>query len=315
MWAWSRRRFLQGALLVGGVAATGGCGGLGFGDTLERIREAGVVRLGIAGERPYAYAEDEQLLGATAAVHRAVFQRIGEIDVEGVVSPFGELIEGLNGGSFDAVAAGMFVTAARCDLVAFSDPVYCAPTGFLVARGNPQGLRNFDSVAQAGARLVVLGGTVEREYARAAGVGADRIVPVGSQEDGLDAVADGRADVFALTSLSLRSLLEQARQEPPPPGAAQPPAVEQVELVEPFTPVIDGVPQLGCGAAAFRAPDDDLREAFNRELAALQEEGALLELLAPYGFTRAELPPPDVTTEQLCEVGGVTGAELDPLPR
>ncbi|HYH32541.1 MAG TPA: ectoine/hydroxyectoine ABC transporter substrate-binding protein EhuB [Pseudonocardia sp.] len=311
---WSRRRFLQGSVLACGVAATAGCGALGFGDTLGRIREAGVVRLGIAGERPYAFFEGDQLVGATAAVHRAVFRRIGEIEVEGVLSPFGELIEGLTGGSYDAVAAGMFVTANRCDLVSFSDPVYCAPTGLLVASGNPLGLRDFASVARAGARLVVLGGAVEHDYARAVGVPADRIVAVGSQDDGLEAVASGEADAFALTSVSLRSLLERARQDQPLPGAPAP-AAEQVELVEPFTPTIDGAPQLGCGAAAFRGPDEELRAAFNRELAALRTEGGLLALMAPYGFTATEMPAPEVTTEQLCSVGGVSGTELDPLPR
>jgi polar amino acid transport system substrate-binding protein len=310
-----RRRFLQGSLLACGIAAAPGCGALGFGDTLARIREAGVVRVGIAGERPYAYLEDEQLVGATAAVHRAVFQRIGGIEVEGVLSPFGELIEGLTGGSFDVVAAGMFVTAGRCELVSFSDPVYCAPTGLLVARGNPRGLSDLASVARAGARLAVLGGAVESDYARAAGVPADLVVPVGSQEDGLDAVAAGEVDAFALTAVSLRSLLARAREEQPLPGAPALPAAERVELVAPFTPTVDGTAQPGCGAAAFRSPDEELRTAFNRELAALRGAGGVLELMRPYGFTEAEVPRPGLTTEELCRVAGVTGTELDPLPR
>src|ERR687893_1110871 len=96
---WTRRRFLQGALLVGGLPATSGCGAFGFGDTLQRIRDEGVIRLGIAGERPYAYLEGGELVGATAAVHRAVFRRIGDIEVRGVQTGFGDLINGLNAGT------------------------------------------------------------------------------------------------------------------------------------------------------------------------------------------------------------------------
>lgn len=300
---WTRRRFLQSAALTGGLAATGGCAALGLGDTLGGLRDAGVVRLGIAGERPYAYLEGGELTGAIAAVHREVFRRLGDIEVQGVPVPFGELIEGLNGGNYDAVAAGMFVTASRCDLVSFSEPVYCAPSGLLVPAGNPSGLTDFATVAAGGARLAVLGGAVEAEYARAAGVPDDRIVLVGTQEDGLDAVTSGDADAFALTSVSLRSLLERAGPD------------AQVELTGPFTPVIEGEPRVGCGAAAFRAPDDELRTAFDRELAALRGDGTLLELMAPFGFTEAEMAPSDVTTERLCETGGVSGTELDPLPR
>jgi ABC-type amino acid transport substrate-binding protein len=104
---WTRRQFLRTTLLVGGLPAMGGCGALGFGDTLQRIRDEGVIRLGIAGERPYAYLEGGPLVGATAAVHRAVFRRLGDIEVEGVQTGFGGLINALNAGTVDAVAAGM----------------------------------------------------------------------------------------------------------------------------------------------------------------------------------------------------------------
>jgi polar amino acid transport system substrate-binding protein len=301
----SRRGFLRGTLLAGSLAVTGGCSALGLGDTLARIRDEQVVRVGIADERPYSYLEGDRVEGAIAAVHREVFRRIGDIEIEAVVTPFGELIEALNGGTVDVVAAGMFVTADRCELVAFSAPVYCAPTALLVATGNPLRLDDLGSVARTGAALAVLGGAVEREYALAAGVPPDRIVLVGTPEDGLEAVADGDADALALTSISLRSLLA-------PPGGPAPPGVE---LLAPFAPVIGGEPRLGCGAAAFRRPDETLRAEFDDVLAALRDEGALLELMAPFGFTRDEMPDPGVTTEQLCRVGGVTGTELDPLPR
>jgi polar amino acid transport system substrate-binding protein len=302
---YGRRAFLQGTLFTGALAATGGCAALGLGDTLSRIRDEQVVRVGIAGERPYSYLEGDRFEGAIAAVHREVFRRIGDIEVEPVVTLFGELVEALNGGVVDAIAAGMFVTADRCELVAFSAPVYCAPTALLVAAGNPQQLNDLASVALTGARLAVLAGAVEQDYARAAGVGTDRIVAVGTPDAGLEAVVDGDADAFTLTAVSLRSLLA-------PAGGVAPP---EVELLPPFEPVIGGVPRIGCGAAAFRRTDDTLRAEFDGVLTALRNEGTLLELMAPFGFTRAEMPDPAITTEQLCQVGGVTGTELDPPPR
>lgn len=318
---WSRRSFLGNCLLAGGLAAApgalAGCSALGFGSTLEKIRQEGVVRLGIAGERPYAYEQDGELVGATAAVHRAVFERIGEIEVRGVRTEFGELLDGLNAGSFDAVAAGMFITADRCERAAFSDPVYCAKQALLVRRGNPLQLSGYGSVADQGASLVVLAGGIEGDYARALGVTEQRIQQVGAPEDGLELVASGEADAFTLTSISLRALVARARpdEESPPPGVDEEDLAEQVELLDPFTPVIGGTEQRGCGGAAFRKPDEDLRAAFNDALAALRREGRVLRLVSPYGFTEAELPADEVTTEQLCRTGGVTGEELDPLPR
>ena len=321
---WSRRGFLRGGLLAGGLAAApgvlGGCAAFGFGDTLQKIKSDGVVRAGFAGERPYSYERHGQVVGAIAAVHRAVFDRIGGIEVRGVHTVFSDLIDGLNAGNFDIVAAGMFITADRCDRAIFSEPVYCAKSALLVPRGNPRGLRDFASVARRGASLVVLAGGVEEGYALAVGVPDERIRKVGRQEDGLDLVASGEADAFTLTSISLRALLARSGTgadgpSPPVPGLGPENLTEKVELLDPFTPVIDGEEQLGCGGATFRKPDDTLRAAFNDALGALRREGSLLELMGPYGFTEAELPDRRVTAERLCRTGGVTGKELDPLPR
>lgn len=319
---WSRRNFLKGSVLAGGLltapALAAGCSGLGFGNTLEKIQRAGVVRLGIAGEHPYSYLENGELVGGIAAVHRAVFERLGDIEVRGVHTQFGELLDGLNGGNFDVVAAGMFVTADRCERAAFSDPVYCAKSALLVPRGNPQGLSDYASVAERGASLVVLAGGVEEEYARGAGVPNAQISQVGTPEAGLERVAAGDADAFTLTSISLRALLRRAaerEESPSPPELEDERPAEQVELLDPFVPVVDGEEERGCGAAAFRKTDGDLRAAFNRELNALQREGRILDLVGQYGFTEAELPEEGVTTEQLCRTGGVPNRELDPLPR
>lgn len=322
---WSRRGFLRAGFATGAVAAVSGltsaCAELGFGDTLERIRNEGVVRLGHAGERPYAY-EDNGLLGAMPAVHRTIFERIlGEgVEVVGVRTLFRDLLEGLNSGRFDAVAAGMFIGGPRCDQALFSDPIYCARSALLVRKDNPLGLSDYASVAAEGATLAVLGGTAEQGFAAAAGVNRERLKVVASQRAGVEAVAEDRADAFTLTSVSLRALVDLLRAQEPPPGTPDDPALDnvnpaaRVQVLDPFVPTVDGQPQLGCGGAAFRKTDQPLRDAFNTELTALRREGRVLKLTEPYGFTEAEMPPADVTTEQLCRTG-TAGAYLDPLPR
>ncbi|SFA72945.1 amino acid ABC transporter substrate-binding protein, PAAT family [Amycolatopsis marina] len=322
---WSRREILRAGLATGAVAMTSGlttaCAELGFGDTLERIRREGVVRLGHAGERPFAY-EDDGLLGALPAVHRVVFERlVGEgVEVVGVRTLFRYLLEGLNSGRYDAVAAGMFIGGPRCDLALFSAPIYCARAALLVRKGNPVGLSDYASVAAREAKLAVLGGTAEQSYAAAAGVARERLRVVASQREGVEAVAENDADAFTLTSVSLRALVDSLRAQEPPPDRPDDPALdggepaELVEVLDPFVPAVEGQPQLGCGGAAFRKTDQALRDAFNSELTALRREGRILPLTEPYGFTRAEMPPSDVTTEQLCRTG-TAGAYLDPLPR
>ena len=300
--------------------ALSGCAALGFGSTLEEIRSAGVIRAGIAGEMPYSFNDDGTLTGAIGDLHRVVFERIGEIRVDPVLAPFSELLDELDKGNIDVVAAGMFLTRQRCGRAEFSEPVYCAPTAMLVAAGNPLGLTDFATIAQADATVAVLGAAVEGDYAEASGVPPENITAVSTQVDGLQIVARGEADALALTAISLRSLLDQVRSGEAdlatlPGGEDSGTIIDQVETTEPFTVTVDGQELMGCGGAAFRSNDTDLREAFDTELSSLRDSGELLELLAPWGFTETEIPPEDVTAELLCSTGGIGRDVQGPVPR
>src|SRR5690606_8155205 len=111
---------------------------------------------------------------------------------------------------------------------------------------------------------------------------------VNSPQDGLDAVVSGRADVYALTGISLRAMAENNADAP-------------VEVTDPFVAVVDGVEQVGAGATVFRDGDEELREAYNEEPARIVGDQAEYErVLGPFGFTDAERPPADITTEMLC---------------
>jgi polar amino acid transport system substrate-binding protein len=295
---WTRRDLLRfSAIAAGAVAAPGlvaGCsrtttgqGGAG-GGLLARSKQRGYITVGFAGEQPYAFQKGGTLTGEDPAVHKAIWNSLGVKELRGVQVDFGQLIPGLNANRFDVVAAGMFILPERCAQAAFSEPVYCAPEAFLVPKGNPKQISTYETVAKAGINLGVLPGAVEGIQAKKLGVPDKKIIEVASQRDGLAALDAGRIQAFGLTSISLRNLLLQN------PGS-------NVELTQPFTPVIDGKKQQGCGGAVFRKADNDAREAFNGELAKLKQSGKLLQLIQPFGFGPETVPPSDTTTEMLCK--------------
>lgn len=260
--------------------------GDGGDSTLARVQDAGSIRVGFANERPYAFREGGELVGEAPAVHGYIFEQLGVDTLEPNLFEFGSLIQALNSERVDVVTAGMFITPERCEQADFSNPEYVATTALLVQSGNPQGLSDYASVAESGATLAVMNGAVEVDQARGNDIGDDQLQIVPDQQAGLDAVKSGRADAFALTSISLRALAESD---------------DGVEVAEAFIPVVDGEEQIGAGAAVFRQGDDELREAFNEELRKILEDGTWLELVEPYGFTEAEMPDPDLTAEELCE--------------
>jgi polar amino acid transport system substrate-binding protein len=277
------------------VLALGACAGEGGSGepALERVRREGVVRVGFANEAPYAYLDSraDRLTGEAPEIARAVLERMGVPEIEGVLAEFGALIPGLKAGRFDMIAAGMYVKPARCREIDFSNPTYCIGEGLLVRAGNPLGLHSYDDVRDSGeARIGVVAGAVELGYAREVGVPEDRIVIFPDAPSAVAGVQSGRIDGYAGTSLTVKDMLTKA-DDP------------RLALAEPFrNPVIDGEEVRGCGAFGFRPGDDAFREAFDRHLEELLGTPDHLELVRPFGFTRDELPG-GVTAEELCAAG------------
>jgi len=255
--------------------------------SVEKLQGRGSINVGIAGEQPYAYLDGGELTGMDPSVQTVIWNNLGIDEVKPTLVAFEGLIPGLVANRFDVVAAGMFIIPERCEQAAFSDPMYCAPNAFLVPRGNPESITDFESVAKAGIGLGVLGGAIEGIYAEKSGVDSAKIVEVPSARDGLLQLEQGRLGAFGVTSITLKDLLKKNPDN-------------NVELTKPFTPVIDGEEQFGCGGAVFRKRDVELRTAFNRELKKLKDSGQLLRIMQPFGFGPETLVPGDVTTARLC---------------
>lgn len=255
--------------------------------TLERAQESGSVTIGLANEVPYAYRDEAgNLTGEAVEVARAVFAELGIPEIEGVIVEFGSLIPGLQAGRFDVVTAGMYITPARCEQVAFANPEYSIGEGIVVPEGNPMEIDAYaDIAADPDIRVGTGAGWVEYDYLLESGVGEDQIVTFPDAPTGMGGLNADRIDVFAGTSLTMRNIAERTNG---------------VAFVEDFQdPIIDGEPVRSYGAAAFRPADSDFRDAFNEVLADLKESGRLAEIIGEFGFGATELPG-DMTAAQLC---------------
>lgn len=293
---WTRRDFLLRGSLIGGAAIAApsllsACSKAeeGGGGRLDQLKSQGTITVGIAGEEPYGFLEGGELTGMDPTVQQEIWNRVGIDRVESVQTGFDALIPGLNAGNFDVVAAGMFITPERCGQAQFSEPMYCAPEAYLVPAGNPDNLSDFASAASAGVTVGVFSGAVEGPYLEDAGVSGSNIVTVPDQQAGLKQLQQGRIDAISLTSITLKWIVEQEGLE------------GEYEVTEPFQPTDEnGEPIYGCGGAVFRPDDDELVQAFNEELATMIEEDELTPLIEEFGFGAETLPPPDLTTQQLC---------------
>lgn len=246
-----------------------------------------VITVGIAGEVPYSYLDDEgNPTGATVALAERIFGDMG-YEVEADLVDWDNLIPGLTAERYDAISAGMSITPERCEEAAFAEPEIMYTTALVVEEGNPHGVENLDDVLEAqeageDITLTTLTAGIEAGYATDLGLDYDG---VGSADEGIEMVEGGRADVFAMTAISLNQMASET---------------EGLEVTEGFVQEIDGVLQYGAGSTVFRQNDTETLDEYNEHLAELKSSGELGDILGEFGFTDAEVPPEDMTAEALC---------------
>ena len=180
--------------------------------SLQRVQDAGVLRIGYAVAPPYAWVGDDGTVrGESPESARVVAARLGLHRVEWVQVGFAGLVPGLLERRYDVVASGLFMSQQRAQQVAFAQPLVRAVPGLLVRRGNPLALHSYDDVRASAARVAVLDGSVAQARLLALGVAADRLLTVPDPQIGRLAVERGHADALVL---SLPALAWMARSVP-----------------------------------------------------------------------------------------------------
>lgn len=256
--------------------------------TLKQIKDRGSVRIAIANEIPYGYANlDGEAQGVGPDVAKQVMQRLGITKVEWSVTSFSSLIPGLKAQRYDMVAAEMAILPQRCRQVLFSEPNSSYGEGLLVAKGNPDNRHSFEEFAKGEGKIAVMAGADQLDMLHALHVPQGNIVTIASNADAISTVSTGRASAYAATSLTVNQLAKKS------------PRVEAAAL---FTdPVIQGQPARSWGGFAFAKNSDSFQKAFNAELAKFKHTQAWRDILARYGFSEADMKASfDRGTKQLC---------------
>lgn len=286
MWLSGKKPFYF--LVIGIVCAASAIAYIYQDDSLARIRQDEVIRIGYALEPPYAFlADDGQVSGESPEVARQIITRLGIARIEWRLVDFSELIDDLNQGHIDVIAAGMFITPQRNKRVRFSEPSFHVQQGLLVAKGNPLDLHSYQqAVKKTGVRLAVLTGSIEEQLLQKLGMADDRLLRVPDAQTGKAAIETGQADGLALSQPSLRWAIKQS------PMAA-------IELASPFAqPDPSGFRHQGYGAFAFRSGDQQLLAAWNEAMKEYINSPAHERLMARFGFSREETPG-NIRTEEV----------------
>ncbi len=260
--------------------------------TMARIMKDGVVRVGIANEKPYGFVDtDGKVKGAIPDVIAALLAPHGVKELKADIVEFNALIPGINADRFDIIGAGMYIRPARCEAVLFTNPVTRTGAGFAALKGNPKGVKSIAEVAaHADAIVGTQNGAAQVEELAKAGVPTDRVVLFANATEALAGLKAARVDVIYFPALELNELLKTAND----------PAFERVDGFQQIMGA-NNEPEYGYAGLGLRKADTDLKEALDGELAKLISSGKLLEIISAYGYGKEELPDGVKTAEQICK--------------
>lgn len=249
----------------------------------DRIAAGEPIRIGFANEIPFAYpGEDGSPKGFVNAEVIGILAKMGYTDIETVQTEWGGLIPGLNAGQFDIITGGMNILKARCENIAFSEPMAKIGDGFIVAPGNPKGLKTYDDIKAQGAILVTGAGYSNIDAAKSAGIDEASIMVVPGPTEILAAVKAGRADAGTGTYPTMKQLADSS-------GGA-------VEITDPSAMPEESFNWAGVG---FRKEDQDFLDQFNAAQKEYLGSADMMAAVAEYGYSEAMLPG-DKTTEWVC---------------
>jgi len=286
---WTRRDFIRrtsvvGAAAIGSSILLSACGESNSAeDVLEKGRKQGFLRVGVANEPPYTKVTAENVTGVEPDILRTVLKRLGIDRIEGVITPYDQMIPGLQAGRWDVVAAGLFMKQSRCGQVLYSEPTIVSTESFGVPKGNPKKITTLASIKDhSDLKIAVLSGGFEEGILKQKGMPAGQQIQVRDGRSGIEAVKSGRAHAFFLPTLSLEDLVKSDKA---------------IEVTKP----VDDAPVTGAGHC-FREKDKAAHDKYNKELAALKKTPEFGKILEKWGFHASDVE--GVTTKQLCKTSG-----------
>ncbi|HTW75878.1 MAG TPA: transporter substrate-binding domain-containing protein [Steroidobacteraceae bacterium] len=161
----TRRQLLADLHAIGAAAAALPAAAAPHADALERIRYAGVLRVGLTGDyAPFSLeSADGTLVGADVDRARSLAGALG-VRALFVHTTWADLLPDLAAGRFDVAMGGVSVTPARAAAAAFSIPYDSSGKTVLVRCADARRFGSLAALDQPGVTVIVNAGGTNQEY-------------------------------------------------------------------------------------------------------------------------------------------------------
>lgn len=235
-------------------------------NTLEKVKEKGVLVVGSSNDAPFAYIDKDtkEFTGIDAEIIKEVAKRLGIEKVEMKEVKFENLLLELNNGNIDLVTDGMYRKPEREKIALFTDIWYQQGEALVVPKdSNIKGIDDLKGKsvgAQKGVTFLELAQNLQKEGK------IGRVEIFGSSADLLLATNTGKIDATLTDGVVAAYSIKQD------------PSLS-LKVVSPYK-----AQAVGKIAASARKEDKELIEAINQEIGKMKEDGSILKVLKKYGL-------------------------------
>jgi polar amino acid transport system substrate-binding protein len=267
---------VAGQMVWGKVWAQPGSGGL-----LAKLQVAKKVRVGVANQPPYsALNPDGSMSGVAPEFTKVIMGRLGIPNIEGFIGTYGQLIPGMLAERWDFVSACLTITPARCEQVMFSDPMaYDADVIVSLKETDPNPPNRLSELARKNVTIGSQAGGADLAAILAAGFPQSNVRQFTNDPAILDGLLARRVQYVLMSGSPARTLIAQRHPD-----------------VATASPVLDTTSR-GSGCA-FRKADNDLYDAYQKELRAMKASGEFAAILRKYNFDATDALK--MTADQAC---------------
>jgi ABC-type amino acid transport substrate-binding protein len=177
---------------------------------LARIKAAGVLRVGIASDPPFAFQEAN---GEWKSFNPLLIRKLGDylgVKIEFVPAGWTTIVAGLQTNKYDIIGASINATPERQKVIDFTTPYSYTGTSFLIRKDNPKNPKTVDDLNNSGVVVTFVTGSDNDEAVHKFLPQATyRAIPNGSISDLISELESKRSDALSTSSYLVAPIMSK----------------------------------------------------------------------------------------------------------
>ena len=166
------------------------------GDTLQRVVDFKVLRVGMSGNQPPLTMQNREggLMGFDVDLAKALADAM-KVQLEIVPMPFGNLMQALEDDKVDMVLSGLAITPERTEMVSFIGPYMMSGKSILTRDSVLAKMSGASEFNRNELKLLALSNSTSASFVKTVAPDA-QLIEISSYDEGVEMIINGKADAL-----------------------------------------------------------------------------------------------------------------------